>query len=96
MAATSSQPYQGGDYWFASPRGVNTDPATGDVVAEVFRDVDGNILYQETNESLAPGARFVIPNDRSPFGLLNPPDVPNDGDPGEAEQVDCRDDAGHR
>ena len=37
---------QGGDYWFASPRGVNTDPATGDVVAEVFRDENGAELHR--------------------------------------------------
>ncbi len=83
VAETSAQRFQGGDYWFASPRGVNTDPASGDVVAEVFRDEDGVILYGATNASLAPGARFVIPDDRSPFGLLNPADEPNIGDPAE-------------
>jgi hypothetical protein len=83
VPSTSSQRFQGGEYWFVSPRGVNTDPATGDVVAEVFRDDDGNILYDETNASLAPGARFVIDDDRAPFGFLNPPDVPAVGDPGE-------------
>ncbi len=83
VANSSAQPFQGGDYWFASPRGVNTDPATGDVIAEVFKDPQGNILYDETNASLAAGASFVIENDRAPFGRLNPPDVPNVGDPGE-------------
>ena len=80
---TSLEPFQGGDYWFASPRGVNTDPVTGAVIAEVFRDENGEILYSETNNSLAPGARFVIENDRAPFGLLNPPDTPQIGQPGE-------------
>jgi hypothetical protein len=80
---TVHQPFQGGDYWFAAPRVVNTDPVTGEVIAEVFRLGNGDIDYPATNSSLAPGAKYVIPDDRAPFGYLNGPDDPNIGDPGE-------------
>jgi hypothetical protein len=83
VASTAAERFLGGEYWFVSPRGVNSDPATGEVIAQVYRDESGNILYAQTNASLNPGSRFVIEDDRAPFGLLNPPDEPNVGDPGE-------------